>query len=179
MQNSIEIAVPMPRVTDENAKALFAKAIYKAVDDIPEHPQITFGTSGRGREFMSINKSWPADENPESALDIARRWAQELELFAVDTKIKILVRDHRDDVYINTDESEEYFFGRVLVRFYIPRYVSRERMATFGSEADAIEMMDRVLKANGFLGADSLDEADRLAKEWGGWVHYHFFGYEI
>jgi hypothetical protein len=170
----------MPRVaTDENAKALFAEGIYSAVVNIPEHPQITIRTSGGGREFMLISKSWPADENPESALDIARRWKQELELFAVDTKIKVLVSDLRDDVYINTDESEEYFFGRVLVRFYIPRVISRETITTLGSETDAIEMMDRVLRTNGFLGANSLDEADRLAKKRGGWVHYHFFGYRI
>ena len=179
MQNSIEIAVPMPRVTNENAKALFTEGIYNAVVNIPEHPQITIRTSGRGREFMLISKLWPADENPESALDIARRWKQELELFAVDTKIKVLVRDYRDDVYINTDESEEYFFGRVLVRYYISHTVSRETVITLGSEADAIEVMDRVLKKSGFLGANSLDEADHFAKERGGWVHYHFFGYRI
>jgi hypothetical protein len=179
VQNSIEIAVTVPRVVrDEYAKTLFAEAIYNAVANIPEHPQIKVCTSGKGREFMSIYKVWPADKNPEPALGIARRWATVLKPFS-GTEIKILVRDFRDDVYINTDESEEYFFGRVLIRYCIPHIVSRETVITLGSEADAIEVMDRVLRKDGFLGANSLDEANRLAKEHGGWVHYHFFGYRI
>lgn len=175
----IEVAVPMPRgMVDVGAKTLLAQAIYNTVDNITEHPQITLYATKKGRGFISVYKSLSANEIQEPGLSIARRWATGLKSLS-DTEIKVLMRDFHNDVYINTDESGEYFYGRVMVRLYIPRITTGEDFTTYNSEDEAIKRTDFILRTNGFLGANSLDEANRLAKEWGGWVKYHFFGYRI
>lgn len=135
--------------------------------------------SDRGRTYTVFSKSWSPKDHPELALGVARTLVKALRGFAPEADMKVLVEDTDVDVYINTDESGEFFDNRVWVEYYLPNVPGASDYFTCESEAGAIGMVNDFLTANIRESASTLDEAAAIAEKWGGWIRYGFYAYEI
>lgn len=163
----LPLEAKMMKVLLESAEqSHFAPSIYNLVSD-------------SGRSYTVFRKSWSSQDHPDLALGIAKTLVKALRGFAPEADMKVLVEDTDVDVYINTDESGEFFDARVRVECYLPNVPGASDFFTCESEAKAIGMVNDFLTANIRESASTLDEAAAIAKKWGGWIHYDFYAYEI
>lgn len=132
--------------------------------------------SDRGKLYKVFGRSWC---QPEPALGIAQKVAAAFSESLHVADIKVLVEDTDEGVYINTDESGEFFSDRVRVECCLLNVPGASSSFVCESEARAIDMANDFLTTNIRESASTLDEADAIAKKWGGWIQYDFYSYEI
>jgi hypothetical protein len=160
-------------------EAKMMKVLLESAERSHFAPSICNLVSDRGRTYTVFSKSWSPVDHPEPALGIAKTLVRDLRVFAPEADVKVLVEDTDVDVYINTDESGEFFDNRVWVEYYLPNVPGASDYFTCESEARAIGMVNDFLTANIRESASTLDEAAAIAEKWGGWIRYGFYTYEI